>query len=92
MSKYDYEQSNMTVNYDDGHRGVMPKTLYGTPTPILFENKEVMGVEHPHEYLSNTYGEYMVIPKQEHQRTHNFQYLDYNLPYKNYTDERTFVR
>ena len=92
MSKYDYEQSNMTVNFDDGHRGVMPKKLYGMPTPILFENKEVMGVEHPHEYLSNTYGEYMVIPKQEHQRTHNFQYLDYNLPYKDYSDKRSFVR
>ena len=51
-----------------------------------------MGVAHPHEYLSCTYGEYMVIPKQEHQRTHNFQYLDYHLPYKEYSDNRTFIR
>ena len=66
--------------------------LYGAPTPIRFEGKEVMGVAHPHEYLTCTYGEYMVIPKQEHQRTHNFQYLDYHLPYREYTDNRTFVR
>ena len=92
MCKYDYEQSPMTVNFDDGHRGVMAKELYGAPTPIRFEGKEVMGVAHPHEYLSCTYGEYMVIPKQEHQRTHNFQYLDYHLPYREYTDNRTFVR
>ena len=39
-----------------------------------------------------TYGEYMVIPKQEHQRTHNFHYLDYDLPYKDYTDSRSFIK
>ena len=92
MCKYDYEQMPMTVNFDDGHRGVMPKELYGAPTPIRFEGHEVMGVAHPHEYLSCTYGEYMVIPKQEHQRTHNFQYLDYHLPYREYSDNRTFIR
>ena len=91
MSRYDYEQCTMTLNADDGHRGVMPKSFYGRPTPVSFEGKEVMGVEKPHEYLSRTYGDYMTIPKQEHQRTHNFHYLDYGLPYRQYHDERHFT-
>ena len=89
MTRYGYEESEITVNYDDGTRGVMPKRYYGKPTLVCFEGIEVMGVECPHEYLSNTYGsDYMTIPPIEKQRQHNFHYLDYHLPYRQYEDQR----
>lgn len=92
MLKYDFRKCNMSVNFDDGHRGVMPKLLYGKPTPILFEGHELMGVEHPHEYLSHTYGDYMVVPPHDEQRQHNFHYLDFHLPYREYNDRREIMR
>ena len=33
----------------------------------------------------------MVIPQHDHQRQHNFYYLDYHLPYREYKYERAFV-
>ena len=91
MLKYDFNQCDLCVNYDDGWRGIMPKTCYGKPTPILFEGQELMGVEQADQYLTNTYGDYMTIPPHDHQRQHNFYYLNYNLPYREYQDNRAFV-
>ena len=79
---YDYDKCNLIVDHDDGLKGVMPKSLLGKPTPVLFEDKIVMGVEHPHEYLTQKYGEYMVIPDGDHQRQHNFDLLDLTHSYK----------
>ena len=89
MLKYDYEKCSITVNFDDGSRGVMPKSYYGQPKSVLFEGKKVMGVEKPQEYLSHTYGDdFMTVPPHEQQRQHNFHYLDYHLPYREYDDQR----
>lgn len=79
---YDYETCDSIVDHDDGLKGVMPKHLLGKPTGIVFEGKEVMGVEHPHEYLTQKYGEYMVIPDGNHQRQHNFHLLDLTKSYR----------
>ena len=88
---YDYEQSEYVVDYDDGVKGVLPKSVFGTPTPVTFEGHEVMGLEHADEYLRTKYGDYMTIPPHDHQRQHNFYYLDYDLPYRQYQDRRSFV-
>ena len=50
-----------------------------------------MGVEHYDEYLRAKYGDYMVVPPHDQQRQHNFYYLDYNLPFRQYHDNRDFV-
>ena len=81
---YDYEQSPLVADYDDGSRGVMPKTVLGTPTPYDFEGLQVLGVEQYDTYLSNKYGDYMTIPDGKHRRQHNFHLLDLEHPYKNY--------
>ena len=57
----------------------------------MFEGHEVMGVEHADAYLRNKYGDYMVVPPHDNQRQHNFFYLDYNLPFRQYQDKRSFV-
>jgi lipopolysaccharide cholinephosphotransferase len=88
---YDYEKSEYVLDYDDGVNGVIPKTMLGKPTPVRFEGYEVMGVEHADAYLRNKYGDYMVVPPHDNQRQHNFFYLDYNLPFRQYQDKRSFV-
>ena len=88
---YDYDKSEYVLDYDDGLRGIIAKRVLGTPKPVVFEGHEVMGVEHADEYLRTKYGDYMVVPPHDHQRQHNFFYLDYNLPYREYHDHRSFV-
>lgn len=88
---YDYNKSEYVLDYDDGINGVIAKRILGTPTPVEFEGHELMGVEHADEYLRTKYGDYMVIPPHDNQRQHNFFYLDYNLPYRQYQDKRSFV-
>ena len=92
MLRYDFDQCNLCVNYDDAQRGIMPKSYYGQPTPILFEGQELMGVEQTDAYLTNTYGDYMTIPPHEDRRQHNFHYLDYEQSYHDYDDPRPFVK
>ena len=92
MLRYNFDQCNLCVNYDDAQRGLMPKTYYGQPTPILFEGQELMGVEQTDAYLTSTYGDYMTIPPHEDRRQHNFHYLDYEQSYHDYDDPRPFVK
>lgn len=84
QKKYSYEQSEYCINYDDGAKSIMPKRILGTPTPVLFEGKTFMGVEHYDEYLTRIYGNYMEIPPQEKRIQHNFHYIDMNSPYREY--------
>ena len=77
-------ESDLICDYDDGMKGIMPKKILGVPTPVLFENEEVWGVQEYDTYLSQKYGDYMTIPKQSGQRQHNFHYLDLNKPYRDF--------
>ncbi len=86
LRKYDYDKSRQVCVFDDGHRGVVSKEVLGQPTPVVFEDHEVMGVEHPHEYLSHMYGDYMVIPPHDDQRQHCFHYVDFEKSYHHATD------
>jgi len=84
LTKYDFDKSTFVADYDDGINGIMNKKIVGTPTPVLFEGKEVFGIENSDVYLRQKYGNYMEIPKQAKQRQHNFYLLDINKPYKEY--------
>lgn len=70
------------ADYDDGLRGVMPRTYLGQPTPIHFEGVEINGYERPHEYLKLKYGPgYKQLPPVGQRRQHHFFYLDLDTPY-----------
>ena len=86
LLQYPYDDSRLVADYDDGSKGVMPKSVLGMPTPYEFEGTMVLGVEHYDTYLSNKYGDYMTIPDGDHQRQHNFHYLDLEKPYKDYRE------
>jgi lipopolysaccharide cholinephosphotransferase len=86
LMKFDYNTSALVADYDDGQRGAMPQEILGTPQPYNFEGKQVLGVEQSDVYLTRKYGDYMVVPDGDHQRQHNFQVLDFDKPYKDYSD------
>ena len=87
---YNNQPCSFVVDHDFGQRGVMPFSIYGIPQDIEFEGHQLMGVEQPHQYLTAIYGDYMTIPSGSQQKQHNFFYLDYNLPYRQYHDMRQF--
>ena len=76
----------MAADYTDGLRGVMSKEINGVYTPYVFEGETVQGIKRYDDYLTQMYGDYMQIPKGEHQRQHNFHYLDLNMPYREYKE------
>lgn len=84
LHRYDYQRSDLVADYDDGSKGIIRKTVLGKPSPYLFEGHEVLGVEHYDSYLSQKYGDYMTPPDAAHQRQHNFNYVDLDLPYRQY--------
>lgn len=87
LTTYPYDHCGLVADYDDGMRGVMPKTVLGTPTPYHFEGLTPLGVEHYDDYLRQKYGDYMTVPDGDHQRQHNFHLLDLQHPYKSYHPE-----
>lgn len=81
--EYNYDASSLIADHDNKpERGILPKEVYGTPTPVEFEGHTLMGVQKPDEYLRYCYGDYMKMPKQLPPQ--NFRYLDLHTPYREY--------
>ena len=90
QTAYDYETAPLIADYDSGDRSTMPREVMGTPTPIMFEGHELLGVEHPDTYLKCLYGDYMKLPPENHRRIHDFDYVDFEHSYHDYHDTRVF--
>lgn len=83
LTSGDFDNSRYVGDYDDGLRGAMPRERLGSPTPVEFEGRTVMGVEHAREYLAQKYGpDFMTPPDSAHQRQHRFHLLDLDKPYR----------
>lgn len=91
QKKYSGQDQPLVVDHDFGIKGIMDEAIYGTPVEVTFEGHQLYGVEQADRYLKQLYGDYMTIPSGEKQRQHNFYYLDYHLPYRQYVDTREFV-
>lgn len=87
LREYDYEDCSHISDYTEGLWGVRSKSIYGQYAPYTFEGETIMGIKLYDEYLTLTYGDYMKIPDGEHQRQHNFYYLDLNKPYREFKEE-----
>lgn len=87
LTKYDYASTELVADYTDGLKGVMPKRVEGVYAPYRFEDTTVMGVKDHEYYLHQMYGDYMRVPDGDHQRQHNFDYLDLSTPYREASDE-----
>lgn len=90
QTAYDYETAPLIADYDSGDRSTMPREVMGTPTPIMFEGHELLGVEHPDTYLKCLFGDYMKLPPENHRRIHGFDYVDFDHSYHDYQDTRVF--
>lgn len=87
QKEFDYDTSVLVADHDNKpfRGGVLPKTYYGIPTPVQFEEVSLMGVENPDDYLRNVYGNYMKLP--DSLPPCNFRYLDLHKPYSEYQSE-----
>lgn len=84
--EYDYNNATLVADHDNApSRGILPKGVYGEPTPIEFEGYQLMGVKDPDTYLKYCYGNYMEMPKQYPPQ--NFRYLNLHKPYREYLKE-----
>lgn len=90
MMKYDLETSRLAaVNHNDGLGSMVDKEkVLGEPTPVTFEGKTVMGMKDNDAYLTQLFGDYMTPPPEDHRHQHNFHFLDLNMPYREYKEER----
>lgn len=86
LTKYDFYESKEVLCFDDGIRSVVPREVYGTPTPYTFEDRTLLGVEQYETLLSQMYGEYMTPPRQGTEFQHNFYYLDLEHPYRDFKE------
>lgn len=87
LRQYSFENSSLIADYTEGLQGARNKYIYNEYAPYTFEGKTITGIKNYDEYLTLTYGDYMKIPDGEHQRQHNFHYLDLNAPYREYKDK-----
>ena len=70
------------TSHDDGLRR-FPKDWFGTPVPIRFEGKTVMGPAKVNDILTRLYGEdYMTPPPPEKRFQHMFHYCNFDKGYK----------
>lgn len=85
QKEYNYDQSRFIADHDiRPSRGILPKEVYGNPTPLVFEGKELMGVAQPDAYLKHIYGNYMQMPSFSQLPKPNFRYMDTQKPYREY--------
>ncbi|MCQ2236341.1 MAG: LicD family protein [Bacteroidales bacterium] len=58
--QYDFESSLLVADHDNKpERGILPKSVYGTPKKYRFEDAEFYGVSDADAYLRYCYGDYM---------------------------------
>lgn len=87
LMESDYEESKYISEHYNRQRRYMRNSVFGTMTPIEFEDVILSGVEQPNEYLTIEYGDYMQLPPENKRKTHSFHYLNLELPYRDYKPE-----
>ncbi|WP_314827147.1 LicD family protein [Segatella baroniae] len=84
--QYSIEKTGFVADHDNKPcRGILPREVYGTPTPVSFCGHALMGVQNPDRYLRYCYGDYMTPPPQLPPQ--NFRHLDLTKPYREYKKE-----
>ncbi len=89
--KYEGQETGWVIDHDFGMRGILKEEVLGEPVDVTFEGLTFNGVAQYDEYLRHLYGDYMVIPTVAQQHRHDFYWLDYEHPYREYVEKREFV-
>jgi len=91
MTAKKLSESTLIANYLGAwaEKEIMPKEVMGTPRLYSFEDTEFYGSNNADAYLTSLYGDYMRLPPKEKQVfKHNYFYLNYNLPYRDYHGQK----
>ena len=91
MTAKKLSESTLIANYLGAwaEKEIMPKEVMGTPRLYSFEDTEFYGSNNADTYLTSLYGDYMKLPPKEKQVfKHNYFYLNYNLPYRDYHGQK----
>ena len=91
MTAKTLSESSLIANYLGAwaEKEIMPKDVMGTPALYTFEDAEFYGSENADKYLKSLYGDYMKLPPKENQVfKHNYYYLNYDLPYREYDSQK----
>lgn len=84
--EFKYDDCALVADNDNRpERGILPKEVYGEPSPIEFAGTTLMTVANPDAYLKYCYGNYMEIPKVIPQTF--FRYLNLKKPWREYVQE-----
>lgn len=87
LTEFSYKDSALVADSDNKpSRGILPKEVYGDPTPIKFEDCQLMNVADADTYLQYCYGDYMQLPSTLPPA--NYRYLDLNKPWRTYLSEQ----
>lgn len=72
IRKYPFESSPYVGNVLGSYRDkeIVLKEVFGKPVKLEFEDFEILGHQNPEDYLSNIYGDYMQMPKEEDRLGH----------------------
>ncbi len=85
LLRYDYATCGSICLYNDHTHAVIDKTVFGVPKRWPFEGYEFCGPQDAHTYLLACFGPtYMQLPPPEKRHVHNFYYLDFDHPYRDY--------
>lgn len=84
-------ESTLIANYLGAwaEKEIMPKEVMGMPTLYVFEDTEFYGPEDADGYLTRLYGDYAQLPPKDKQVfKHNYHYLNCNLPFRYYHEQK----
>lgn len=84
MTKYDFDSNTFIIDHDVYFKGIIPKTFIEETMEVEFEGRIFMSIKNYDAYLSHSYGDYMTPPPKDKQVQHNFYFIDFNLPYREY--------
>lgn len=76
MRKINLSDSKYIANFSSayGKKDIMLKSIYGKPTPYIFEGYTFFGPEKADEYLTRLYGDYMKLPPKSKRKKHAADY------------------
>ncbi len=88
MMTHDYDSCPFVSEHYNRQRRFFPREVFGVPTDCEYEGAVLKGVAHPHEYLLEEYGDYLLLPPENKRHQHNFHYLDLKHGYKDYKNKQ----
>lgn len=75
---------------NDGERGCVPREMMEPVDGFAFEGHSFFGPRDARAYLASYFGDYMTLPPEGHRRIHRPDYVNLDLPFREYRDTRRF--